>query len=113
MERSRRIKKAVSKETFIFLLVFFLFFGYLSHVMGADKMFKTLMNTAHYLLIDVVFFIMAIAVIAGAIAALLLIYRITLPLFRLLKTRVLKAFLKNTNYRHFVTWALPLAWGLF
>ncbi len=71
MERSKRIKKAVSKETFIFLLVFFLFFGYLSHVMGADKMFKTLMNTAHYLLIDVVFFIMAIAVIAGAIAALL------------------------------------------
>ncbi len=71
MERPMRIKKAVSLETFIFLLIFFLFFGYLSHVMGADNMFKTLMNTAHYLLIDVVFFIMAIAVIAGAIAALL------------------------------------------
>ncbi len=71
MERSTRTKKAVSLETFIFFAVFFLFFGYLSNVMGAENMFKTLMNTAHYLLIDVVFFIMAIAVIAGAVAALL------------------------------------------
>ncbi len=71
MEHSKHMKKAVSLETFIFLIVFFGFFGYLSHVMGVDKMFKTLMNTAHYLLIDVVFFIMAIAVIAGSVAALL------------------------------------------
>lgn len=71
MERSTRMKKAISLETFVFLMFFFLFFGYLSHVMGVDKMFNTIMNTAHYLLLDVVFFIMAIAVIAGAIASLL------------------------------------------
>ncbi len=71
MQDTKRIKKAISLETFIFLAVFFAFFYYIASIMGMDKMFKTLMNTAHYLLIDVVFFIMAIAVLAGAIAALL------------------------------------------
>ena len=58
-------------------------------VMGVDKMFNTIMNTAHYLLIDVVFFIMAIAVLAGAFAALLsefgvvaLINKIISPIIR-------------------------------
>lgn len=71
MERNTRIKKAVTPETFIFLFLFLGFFIYLGSVMGVDKMFNTLMNTAHYLLLDVVFFIMAIAVIAGAISSLL------------------------------------------
>lgn len=71
MERRTKQKKAISLETFVFLVFIVLFFGYLSSVMGVDKMFNTIMNTAHYLLIEVVFFIMAIAVLAGAFAALL------------------------------------------
>ncbi len=71
MQHTKRVKKAISLETFVFLAVFFGFFYYISSIMGVDKMFKTLMNTAHYLLIEVVFFIMAIAVLAGAVAALL------------------------------------------
>lgn len=89
MEHSKRTKKAVSLETFVFLLVFGLFFGYLGAVMGVDKMFNTLMNTAHYLLVEVVFFIMAIAVLAGAVASLLsefgvvaLINKIISPIMR-------------------------------
>ncbi len=71
MEHSRKQKKAITLETFVFLIVAGVFFGYLAMKMGIDKMFNTIMNTAHYLLIDVVFFIMAIAVLAGAFAALL------------------------------------------
>lgn len=65
-----KYKKAISLETFVFLALFLGLFGYLGYEMGVDNMFNTLMNTAHYLLIDVVFFIMAIAVLAGAISAL-------------------------------------------
>ncbi len=89
MEHPTRFKKAVSWETFVFLILFFSLFGYIAHVMGTDNMFKSIMNTAHYLLIDVVFFIMAIAVIAGAVAALLsefgvvaLINKIISPIMR-------------------------------
>jgi nucleoside recognition membrane protein YjiH len=38
--------------------------------MGAANMFNTMMNTAHDLLINTVFYIMAIAVLAGAVSAL-------------------------------------------
>lgn len=89
MEHGKKLKKAVSLETFIFIFVAGACFGYLGMVMGVDKMFNTIMNTAHYLLIDVVFFIMAIAVLAGAFAALLsefgvvaLINKIISPIIR-------------------------------
>jgi len=67
----KRVKKPVSKETFAFLLITGLFFGYLGNAMGIDKMFNVFMYTAHDLLLNTVFFIMAIAVLAGAFAALL------------------------------------------
>jgi len=89
MDHGKKLKKAVSLETFIFIFVVGGCFGYLGMVMGVDKMFNTIMNTAHYLLIDVVFFIMAIAVLAGAFAALLsefgvvaLINKIISPIIR-------------------------------
>lgn len=89
MEHGTKTKKAVSLETFVFIGAVAIVFGYLGSVMGVDKMFNTFMNTAHYLLIDVVFFIMAIAVLAGAFAALLsefgvvaLINRIISPIIR-------------------------------
>jgi len=65
------VKKAVSLETFIFLAIFFLIFGFMARKMGTPLMFKTMMATAHDLLLNTVFFIMAMAVIAGAISALL------------------------------------------
>ncbi len=67
----RRVKNPISKETFAFLLITGLFFGYLGSTMGVDKMFNVLMYTAHDLLLNTVFFIMAIAVLAGALSALL------------------------------------------
>ena len=65
------VKKAISLETFVFLGIFFLIFGLIARKMGTPLMFKTMMATAHDLLLNTVFFIMAMAVIAGAISALL------------------------------------------
>lgn len=65
------VKKAISLETFVFLAIFFLIFGLMARKMGTPLMFKTMMATAHDLLLNTVFFIMAMAVIAGAISALL------------------------------------------
>lgn len=62
-----KMKKVFSLESFIFLLLFFGLFGYLSSIMGLSNMMNTLMNTAYALLIDTVFYIMAISVLAGAI----------------------------------------------
>ena len=67
----RIVKKAISLETYVFLGIFFLIFGLMAHKMGSPLMFKTMMATAHDLLLNTVFFIMAMAVIAGAISALL------------------------------------------
>lgn len=64
-------KRAVSPETFVFILVVVVLFGYMGNVMGVGPMFSTMMNTAHALLLEVVFYIMAISVIAGAFSALL------------------------------------------
>lgn len=64
------IRKAVDKEVFIFLVVFLGLFIFIGGEMGAANMFNTMMNTAHDLLINTVFYIMAIAVLAGAVSAL-------------------------------------------
>ena len=64
------VKKAVSKEVFIFLFLFLGLFGLLCWEMGTVNMFNTMMNTAYALLLETVFYIMAIAVLAGAISAL-------------------------------------------
>ncbi|MBU5590806.1 hypothetical protein KQI89_03440 [Clostridium sp. MSJ-4] len=68
---SKKVKKAVSLEGFISIALFLLFFILMGRTMGTDNMFNTIMRTAHDLLLNTVFFIMAIAVVAGALAGLL------------------------------------------
>ena len=63
-------KKILDKEVFIFLVAFLAFFVYLGSQMGVANMLNTLMNTAYKLLMETVLYIMAIAVLAGAISAL-------------------------------------------
>ena len=79
-----RLKKAVSVECFVFLLLFFAFFATVGSVMGVVNMLNTLMNTAYDLLISTVFYIMAISVVAGAIAELLNEFGVTALLNRVL-----------------------------
>lgn len=71
MENNKRLKKALSIEGLLTIILFIGFFAYLCNVMGTVNMFNTLMNTAHDLLLNTVFYIMGIAVLAGAVAALL------------------------------------------
>jgi len=66
-----KTKSAVSKETFAFLFIVGGAFIYLGSTMGVGIMFNVIMNTAHDLLLNTVFFILSVAVLAGALAALL------------------------------------------
>ncbi|PID26956.1 MAG: hypothetical protein CR982_07860 [Candidatus Cloacimonadota bacterium] len=59
-------------EAFIFLAVFLGFFGYLASIMGLANMLNTLMKTAHDLLMNTVFYIMGITVLAGALGKLMI-----------------------------------------
>ena len=60
-----------SMEAGVFLLIFFLFFGGLAYKMTLPKMLNTFMQTAYHLLMETVFYIMAICVLMGAISRLL------------------------------------------
>jgi hypothetical protein len=89
LTHKKGLKKAVSKEGIIFLILFLGFFIGMGSVMGTINMFNTLMETAYSLLMKTVFYIMAIAVLAGAISALLsefgvvsLINRLLSPLMK-------------------------------
>lgn len=67
----QRMKRAIGPEVFVFLVVFIGFFAMFAFKMGLANMLNTLMNTAYALLIDTVFYITAICVMMGAVAALL------------------------------------------
>lgn len=58
-------------EALVFLTLFIAFFAAIAHVMTLPKMLSTLMQTAYSLLIETVFYIMAICVLTGAIGKLL------------------------------------------
>ncbi len=66
-----KLKKAISIEGIITLSVFLVFFIVLGSKMGLINGVNTLLNTAYDLLMSTVFYIMAIAVVAGAIAGIL------------------------------------------
>ncbi|WP_296648854.1 CD0519/CD1768 family membrane protein [Romboutsia sp. 13368] len=70
----RKVKtdtRASNIEAFIFLGILLFGFIYIANIMGAGIMFKVIMNTAHDLLLNTVFLIMSMAVLAGALSALL------------------------------------------
>lgn len=81
--------KAISLETFITLAVIVGLFTYLGSVMGIDKVFSVMMKTGFDVLINTSFYIMAVAILAGAVAAILsefgviaLINKIISPIMR-------------------------------
>lgn len=86
---ARRRTQAVNAESVLATVLIFAVFSYFSYVMGVNFMFKSLMATAHQLLLETVFYIMAVAVLAGAVGAILtefgfiaLLNRILSPLMR-------------------------------
>ena len=69
----------------ICLVVFFALFGYLASQMGTANMLKTIMATAHDLLLKTVFLLMAICVITGAIGKLFTEFGVVKLLEKLLR----------------------------
>ena len=60
---NKRTKKSISLEGFVFLAIFLGIFGGMGMKMGGVNMLNTLMNTGYQLLLETVFYIMAIAVL--------------------------------------------------
>lgn len=58
-------------EAAVFLIVFMGFFGFIGMRMGFPNMLNTLMQTSYSLLLETVFYIMAITVLSGALGNLL------------------------------------------
>lgn len=67
------------------LVLFFLLFGYLASHMGTANMLNTIMHTAHDLLLNTVFYLMAICVITGAIGRLFVEFGVVSLLEKLLR----------------------------
>lgn len=84
--RTQRKRKHLSLnvKALICLALLIAFFSAFAVPMGLGNALNTLMNTAYRLLIDTVFYIMAIAVIAGAISGLLTEFGVVALLNRLL-----------------------------
>lgn len=82
--KSIKMKRLAKRkyEALIFLILFFGFFGFLGSRMGLPNLLNTLMNTAHDLLLNTVFFIMGITVLTGALGKLMIEFGVV----RLLET---------------------------
>lgn len=84
MKSEKRKNLRADLKSLLFLLAFLGFFSIFAIPMGLGNALNTLMNTAYRLLIDTVFYIMAIAVIAGAICGLFTEFGVVALLNRLL-----------------------------
>lgn len=67
------------------LLIVLLLFGYLAAVMGLTNMINTIINTAHDLLLNTVFYLMGMCVITGALGKVLVEFGVVDLLQRLLR----------------------------
>lgn len=65
------VKKSISLETFVCLGLIILFFGYLGYKLTFPVLMKTIMDLSFDLLINTCLFIMAIAVVMGALSSLM------------------------------------------
>ena len=72
LKKPLRFTTKRSFEAFMFLILFFGFFGFMAWKMTLPKMLNTFMQTSYHLLLETVFYIMAICVLMGAISKLLI-----------------------------------------
>ena len=70
MDNQRKYIKNISKENFIFVILFFGFFIPVAKTMGLTNMLSTIMSQAFDLLINTCLYLMAICVLTGALSAL-------------------------------------------
>ena len=67
------------------LLAVLLLFGYMAYVMGLTNMLNTLMRTAHDILLNTVFYLMAICVLTGALSKIFIEFGVVDLLQKLLR----------------------------
>ncbi len=67
------------------LIIIVVLFGYLSSVMGFTNMLNTIMQTAHDLLLNTVFYLMAMCVLTGALSRIFSVFGVVDLLQRMLK----------------------------
>lgn len=67
----KRIVNAITTETLVSLAVLAAVFAIFAWQMGVAHMFKTMMGTAHDLILNTVFFLMGVIIIAGAFTSLI------------------------------------------
>ena len=80
----RKFYRKIPSGIICLVVVFGLFF-YLGSRMGTPNMLNTIMNTAHDLLLNTVFYLMAICVITGALGRILVDCGVVTRLERLLR----------------------------
>ena len=80
----RKLWKLIPSGIICLVTVFGLF-AYLGSVMGTPNMLNTVMNTAHDLLLNTVFYLMAICVITGAIGRIFMEFGVVTLLEKLLR----------------------------
>lgn len=78
-------KEAMARSGVICLLVVFGLFWFLGQGMGIANMLKTIMNTAHDLLLNTVFYLMSICVLTGAIGRIFMEFGVVKLLEKLLR----------------------------
>ncbi|MCH7716645.1 MAG: hypothetical protein IH876_10995 [Gemmatimonadetes bacterium] len=67
----KKIVKAITTETIVALIVVGTCFGIFAWQMGLANMFKTMMGTAHDLMLNTVLFLMGVIILAGAFTSLI------------------------------------------
>ena len=80
-----KASKRSTLEALIFLTVMLAIFGVLGHRMGSGNMLKTMMNTAHDLLLNTVFYLMGITVLTGALSKLMAEFGVVTLLEKILR----------------------------
>lgn len=70
-EQGRKVVRAVTGETLVALAAVLTLFGLFAWKMGLAFTFKTMMATAHDLILNTVLFLMAVIILAGAFTSLL------------------------------------------
>lgn len=78
-------KNSYLKSAIICLCVIVFIFAYLAYVMGTPNMLNTMMKTAHDLLLNTVFYLMAICVLTGAIGKLFMEFGVVTLLQKMLQ----------------------------
>jgi len=87
--KEKRNRKIKWPQGLTCLLVLCIFFGYLGFSMGAANLVNTMMATAHDLLLNTVFFLMAVCVLTGALGKIMVEFKVV-NLFE----KILRPFMK-------------------